>query len=66
MPGVKDITKDLGELRKRNILPSGEPPVLPNPWTRERKQAFNPFGLFFWTLIALFLVLQLAFLAWIA
>lgn len=66
MPGVKDITSDLGKLRKRNILPDGQPPVLPGNWVAERRQAFNSFGFFFWTVIACFLGLQLAFLLWIA
>jgi hypothetical protein len=66
MPGVKDITSDIGRLRKRNILPDGTPPALPTHWVSERKQAFNPFGWFFWTVIALFLLLQIVFLVWVA
>ncbi|MGC9451587.1 MAG: hypothetical protein ACP5I4_09080 [Oceanipulchritudo sp.] len=66
MPGARDITKDLGKLRKRNLLPAGEPPVLPAGPPGERRQAFNAFGFFFWTIIFLFLFLQGVFLIWLA
>ena len=66
MPGVKDITSDLGKLREKKVLPSGEAPVLPGNWIPERKPAFNAFGWFFWVLIGSFLLFQLVFLAWIA
>jgi hypothetical protein len=66
MPGAKDITKDLGKLRKRNILPAGEPPVLPSGNLGERRQAFNAWGFFFWTFIVIFLCLQALFLFWLA
>ncbi|NDV62170.1 hypothetical protein G0Q06_06900 [Puniceicoccales bacterium CK1056] len=65
MPGAKDITGDIGKLRNRNVLPRGEAPVLPNLSHQERKIAFNALSFFFWTLVCLFLVLQLVFLAWL-
>lgn len=65
MPGAKDITGDLGKLRKRNVFPGGEAPSLPHPAHQERKTAFNGWSFFFWTLIGLFLVLQLGFLVWL-
>lgn len=65
MPQVKDITGDLGKLRERNVLPQGAPPPS-TPVQLERKPAFNPFSLFFWTLVVLFALLQFGFLAWLA
>ena len=65
MPGVRDITKDIGKLRDKNVLPRGQAPVLPQAYRLERKPAFNYPGFFFWILIAFFLVLQLAFLFWL-
>ena len=66
MPGAKDITGDLGKLRDRKVLPQGQPPALPDPSHQERRIAFNGLSFFFWTLVVLFLVLQLAFLTWLS
>ena len=66
MPGAKDITGDLGKLRKRKVLPRGEAPVLPHASHQERRIAFNALSFFFWTLVCIFLVLQLAFLTWLS
>lgn len=66
MPRVKDITGDLGKLRKKKVLPSGEAPALPHPSNLERKMAFNPSSFFFWTVIFCFIVLQFGFLFWLA
>jgi len=65
MPRVKDITGDLGKLRKREVLPKGEAPVLPQQFKLERKPAFNGSSFFFWTMIGFFLVLQVFFLFWL-
>lgn len=66
MPGAKDITGDLGKLRQRKVLPQGQAPTLPSVHHQERKIAFNALSFFFWTLVCLFFVLQLAFLAWLS
>jgi hypothetical protein len=66
MPGAKDITGDLGKLRQHKVLPRGEAPILPHRSQQERKTAFNALSFFFWTLVVIFLVLQLAFLAWLS
>lgn len=70
MPGAKDITGDLGKLGKRKVF-SGAPPGLPGsrPPTAvayERKLAFDAISFFCWTVIVLFLILQGAFLVWLA
>lgn len=66
MPRVKDITGDLGKLRERKVLPSGDRSPNPVPSQLERKPAFNPASFFFWTLVVLFICLQFGFLAWLA
>ena len=66
MPGVKDITRDIGKLRNRNILPKGQAPVLPQIHRLERQPAFNATGIFFWIMIGFFLALQVIFLFWLA
>ena len=66
MPRVKDITGDLGKLSKRQVLPKGEAPVMPQQYKLERKPAFNGSSFFFWTIIGFFLVLQVVFLFWLA
>jgi len=65
MPRVKDITGDLGKLRKREVLPTGEAPVLPQQFKLERKPAFNGSSFFFWIMIGFFIVLQVVFLLWL-
>lgn len=66
MPHVHDITGDIGKLRSKRVLPSGEPPTLPREIHAERKMAFNAISFSLWTLIVLFFVLQFAFLVWLA
>lgn len=66
MPKAEDITGDIGKLRSRKVLPDGEIPVLPHPRNAERRLAFNPSSFFFWTIILCFVVLQFAFLWWLA
>jgi hypothetical protein len=66
MPKAKDLTGDLHKLRKRNVLPSGEAPVMPQRFRMERKPAFNGSSFFFWTIISFFLALQVVFLLWLA
>lgn len=66
MPTVKDITKDIGKLSKRNALPTGQNPAVPQVFNLERKTVFNSSSFLFWTLIFLFLVLQVVFLFWLA
>jgi hypothetical protein len=66
MPRVKDITGDLGKLREHKALsPERRPPAM-HDVQLERKPAFNPASFFFWTLVALFICLQFAFLVWLA
>ena len=66
MPGVKDITRDIGKLRKRDILPKGEAPVMPRLHRLERQPAFNASGVFSWIMIGFLLALQVIFLFWLA
>jgi hypothetical protein len=65
MPKAKDITGDLGRLRKHQVLPTGKPPVMPQQHKLERKPAFNGSSFFFWTIIVFFIVLQVVFLFWL-
>ncbi|MEX0322291.1 MAG: hypothetical protein AB3N63_09050 [Puniceicoccaceae bacterium] len=66
MPTVKDITKDIGKLSKRNALPTGEAPAVAQVFNLERKTVFNSSSFLFWTLIFFFLALQVLFLSWLA
>ena len=66
MPQPKDITGELGKLSKRNVLPKGHAPVLPQIFRLERKPAFNGSSFFCWLMIAFFLALQFVFLLWLA
>ena len=66
MPKVKDLTHDIGKLRKRNVLPTGDAPMTSPVLPMERKQAFNGSGFFFWLLVFFFLALQAVFLFWLA
>jgi len=66
MPQVKDITGDLGRLRKHNVLPKGKAPVMPQAYRLERKPAFNSSSFFCWLVISFFLALQVVFLFWLA
>ena len=65
MPGVKDITRDIGKLRNKDVLPKGQPPVAPQFARLERKLGFNATGYFSWIMIGFFLALQLFFLLWL-
>jgi len=64
MPGVKDITRDIGKLRKRDLPPKAEAPALLQ--RLERQPAFNASGVFSWIVICFFLALQVFFLFWLA
>lgn len=66
MPQAKDITSDLGKLRKHKVMPTGVAPVMPQTYKLERKPAFNGSGFLFWMLIGSFLVMQVLFLGWLA
>jgi hypothetical protein len=66
MPTVKDITKDIGKLSKRNALPTGQDPAVAQVFNLERKAVFNSSSFLFWTLIFFFLALQAMFLFWLA
>lgn len=65
MPGVKDITGDLGKLSQRKAFSKGGKPALPAPGRLERRPAFNASSFFSWTVIALFIGLQAAFIIWL-
>jgi len=65
MPKAKDLTGELGRLRKRGVLPRGTPPALPQPGVRERALAFNGTGALCWALVAVLLVAQGAFVFWL-
>ncbi|MGA1204639.1 MAG: hypothetical protein ACO3ZW_02370 [Opitutales bacterium] len=65
MPKAKDLTGDLHKLSKRQILPQGEAPVMPQEHRLGRKPAFNGSSFFFWLLISFFLALQVLFLFWL-
>lgn len=63
MAHVKDLTGDLGKLPARNL--PGEGKAVPRS-SAFRKTAFDPVSWFCWTLLSLFLLVQLGFLLWIA
>lgn len=64
MAQPRDITPELGKLRKRN-LQTPRPPLPASRMPLERKPAFDAVGFLFWTLVCLFLFLQVAFLVWL-
>mgnify|MGYP006269009953 CR=1 FL=1 len=62
MPKAKDLTGDLGKLRGRNLAPHQASPL--QRW--EQRPAWDPLSWAFGILLAVFLVGQGVFLAWLA
>lgn len=62
MPKAKDITHDLHQLRGHRSLHT-ELPV--SVLAQERRLAFNAWSLFFWLLVAGFVLIQFALLFWL-
>lgn len=63
MARIKDLTGDLGRLRDRNPLP--ERASGPQSELLERPMAINGSGVFAWSCVGAYLVLQLAFMVWL-
>jgi len=63
MPRVKDLTHDLGKLSSKEIAEGSKAVQRISSF---RKTAFDPVGWFCWTLLCLFLLIQVGFLVWIA
>lgn len=64
MPRVKDLTGELGRLRGRNRVAEPSPVPLPAAGL-ERPMALNASGIFVWSLVGSFLLLQGLFLGWL-
>ncbi len=65
MPKAKDLTGDLGRLRKRGVFAKGTPAPLLEPPAEERRLALNTVGVLCWVAVAVLLAAQVAFVLWL-